>query len=475
MAECVRGLLAVGIRFLLWLRYRVDIQGADSLKDVKGALILPNHPGEMDPVMIMVLFWSRLRPHPLMVEDFYYMTGLHWLMKLVGAIPLPNMEGRMGSYKKLRMEHALDRVAECLEAGDNVLLYPSGRLMRDKVEDLRSTSAVYDLLQRRPNTPIVVVRTRGLLGSMYAWYMKQGRPDLGACLKQSLKYLLLNLGIFMPRRRVSVTVKAEAPDVLKGKDKMAVNQWLEGFYNEPGPEEPILVPYLFWKRSETLTLPDLQAKKETNHSLDDISQDVRDAVIRQIAEMAGKPEAEVQPTHHLARDLGLDSLDSGEVIGWLEEQYAVLDINVEDLQSVGDVMQAAAGAAVGEEHHIQPLQVPESWFDTGKTRPAITLPDPELTIQENFLQICDQAPELAALADETSGVLTYKRAKIGVLVLTEVIRKLEGRNIGVMLPASVGADLVIMASHVPGMLEHIFSSHGGYIAQHAKVSVFVVR
>lgn len=38
-----------------------------------------------------------------------------------------------------------------------------------------------------------------------------------------------------------------------------------------------------------------------------------------------------------------------------------------------------------------------------------------------------------------------------------------------------GADLVVVASHVPGFLEHIFASHGGYIAQHAKVSVFVVR
>lgn len=38
-----------------------------------------------------------------------------------------------------------------------------------------------------------------------------------------------------------------------------------------------------------------------------------------------------------------------------------------------------------------------------------------------------------------------------------------------------GIDLVIMASHKPGFFEHIFSSHGGYIAQHAKVSVFVVR
>lgn len=38
-----------------------------------------------------------------------------------------------------------------------------------------------------------------------------------------------------------------------------------------------------------------------------------------------------------------------------------------------------------------------------------------------------------------------------------------------------GADLVIVASHKPGLMEHIFSSHGGYLAQHAKVSVLVVR
>lgn len=39
----------------------------------------------------------------------------------------------------------------------------------------------------------------------------------------------------------------------------------------------------------------------------------------------------------------------------------------------------------------------------------------------------------------------------------------------------IGADLVVMASHQPGLMEHIFSSHGGYIASHAKISVFIVR
>ncbi|MEM7211740.1 MAG: universal stress protein [Pseudomonadota bacterium] len=37
------------------------------------------------------------------------------------------------------------------------------------------------------------------------------------------------------------------------------------------------------------------------------------------------------------------------------------------------------------------------------------------------------------------------------------------------------ADLIVMASHVPGMLEHVFASHAGYVASHAKCSVTVVR
>jgi len=37
------------------------------------------------------------------------------------------------------------------------------------------------------------------------------------------------------------------------------------------------------------------------------------------------------------------------------------------------------------------------------------------------------------------------------------------------------ADLIVMASHVPGLPEHIFASNAGVVASHAKTSVFVVR
>ncbi len=38
-----------------------------------------------------------------------------------------------------------------------------------------------------------------------------------------------------------------------------------------------------------------------------------------------------------------------------------------------------------------------------------------------------------------------------------------------------GADLVVMASHRPGWTEYLFNSHGGRLASHAPVSVFLVR
>lgn len=47
----------------------------------------------------------------------------------------------------------------------------------------------------------------------------------------------------------------------------------------------------------------------------------------------------------------------------------------------------------------------------------------------------------------------------------------------VLLSAVVesGADLVVMQSHVPGISDYLWGSHGGHLAAHAEISVFVVR
>ncbi|MEM8688605.1 MAG: universal stress protein [Pseudomonadota bacterium] len=39
----------------------------------------------------------------------------------------------------------------------------------------------------------------------------------------------------------------------------------------------------------------------------------------------------------------------------------------------------------------------------------------------------------------------------------------------------IGADLVVMASHVPSLVDYLWPSNGGKIAAHSKAAVFVVR
>lgn len=40
---------------------------------------------------------------------------------------------------------------------------------------------------------------------------------------------------------------------------------------------------------------------------------------------------------------------------------------------------------------------------------------------------------------------------------------------------TLNVDLIVMASHVPGLSEYVFASNAGYLASHAHISVFVVR
>lgn len=39
----------------------------------------------------------------------------------------------------------------------------------------------------------------------------------------------------------------------------------------------------------------------------------------------------------------------------------------------------------------------------------------------------------------------------------------------------IGADLVVMASHIPTLSDYVWPSHGGRLASHSKVSVFLIR
>ena len=39
----------------------------------------------------------------------------------------------------------------------------------------------------------------------------------------------------------------------------------------------------------------------------------------------------------------------------------------------------------------------------------------------------------------------------------------------------IDVDLVVMASHIPGFMDHLFHSKAGHLANHTDISVFIVR
>jgi nucleotide-binding universal stress UspA family protein len=84
----------------------------------------------------------------------------------------------------------------------------------------------------------------------------------------------------------------------------------------------------------------------------------------------------------------------------------------------------------------------------------------------------EYARQLAEYADEitiANGIIPETMIYEVPDPSVEVDRKL------LQVISDTGADLVIMATHQPGWVEYIVNSHGGRLASHAPVSVFVVR
>ena len=128
------------MRSLLSLRYDITLIGKEKLLQREGVLILPNHPGEIDPIIVFSHLRNPMQPHGMAVGDFYYMPVLRYLMQMMRVIPMPNMYGGIGSYKKYRVRKALQHATDCLNEGSNVLIYPSGHLMRSTREEVRAAS-----------------------------------------------------------------------------------------------------------------------------------------------------------------------------------------------------------------------------------------------------------------------------------------------------------------------------------------------
>ena len=102
-----------------------------------------------------------------------------------------------------------------------------------------------------------------------------------------------------------------------------------------------------------------------------------------------------------------------------------------------------------------------------------------------YVDVVDAVPTMSKrtegerVGDRLSTFATEQARRHGVKTTAEIaLRSDLHLNVGsdiVKTANETDCDLIIMASHVPGFKDHIFSSNAGYVASHASMSVYVVR
>jgi 1-acyl-sn-glycerol-3-phosphate acyltransferase/acyl carrier protein len=433
-------------RPLTWLRYRVEIDGLDKLRAVRGAaLVLPNHPGHIDPVLVMTHLGGEVPLRPLVVSFMYRPPHLNPLMRFIDALEVPDMVAHSASAREA-VEPLIDTVVAGLDRGGKFLIYPSGKLERNGLEQIGSTRAVPDILAKRPDTTVVLVRTVGVWGSMTTFAIDGKEPNLIVRFVQAIGILAANLLFFAPRRRIKITIEVFDKSKLPGLTREKLNPFIEEWYNRGLNTKPIFVPYHFLFGPRTFDYPPPPSAYEV--PLDKITPETKKAVFDLLEEKLKRPltDAEKAP-HTLLENLGLDSLDRMDIAQTIEQRFGFRSDMI--ATNVGELWGLAQGFVdVGAK---EPYKVAESWFapraDANEPY-AVTAPN----ILEGFVRQATAHPNEAAALDDLSGVVTYARMLTGARLMSKRFARLKGDAVGLMLPASVAADTVFMALLMAGKL-----------------------
>jgi acyl-CoA synthetase (AMP-forming)/AMP-acid ligase II/1-acyl-sn-glycerol-3-phosphate acyltransferase/acyl carrier protein len=444
MLRLLRFCLWLAARAVLALRYRVTVRGWEKLDGLSGPiLVLPNHPAYSDPPVVLTLLWRRLRPRPMMYASNFENPVLYPLMKLLNALEVPDTEKASRRARK-QAEEAVRKLVEGLKAGENFIMWPAGRVQRQGREVLGGARALSDILRASPDSAVLLVRTKGLWGSMFSYAQTGKAPSLLGNLFTAVGYLLANLFFFMPRRHVEITLEPlDRSQLPPGLDRRAVNQWFEDWYNRDYQTEPVYVPYHFLSRRRTFDWPKLGGGEGVD--LAKVRPEVRAEVNEMLTRKLRREltDADTQPDVTLD-SLGLDSLDRMDLNQRVEQRFGFHGDELPN--TVGEVYALAAGQA----RRSEPKPTPPLWFrppsDTG---PVTFLAD---TIPEAFVARALACRKDIAVSDDLAGVLTYERLLVGALTLSKRLAKLPGTNVGLLLPASAGCDMAFMALQLAGKL-----------------------
>jgi long-chain-fatty-acid--[acyl-carrier-protein] ligase len=442
----LRWVFWVLLKLALGARYRLRLHGAEQLRALKtSVLLMPNHPAYIDPFLIFATFWPRWKMRPLLYAGHFRGLIGRFVVRLFNGLEIPDLEVASAS-ARAQVEQAVAAISKGLKKGVNFSLWPAGHVERTGVEKIGAARAAAEILRQTPEANVLLIRTRGLRGSSWSYARTGKAPGFLDRILAGVGWIFANLFFFMPRRQVEMTLRLLKPSELPGLKRETLNPWLERWYNEDTdgqPETPTWVPYhfLFGRHSFDFPPPPREAKLD----LTQVQPQTREALVHLLSRHLERPlAAEEQRPETNLDSLGLDSLDRMELALLIERRFGVS--GDETPATVGQLLALAQGLA----QRKPPRPPPAGWFkQVSDDRPLMLLED---TIPAAFVERALQNPKDVIVADDLSGVLTYDRALVGALTLSQPLKRVEAPNVGVLLPATVACDVVLQALYLAGKL-----------------------
>ena len=159
----VRQLPELFLRFIVWVLvrvfYRLHVSGLENVPD-KGPVVLAcNHVTYVDALIL-----SAALARPIRFVMYYRFAELPlagWILKRARVIPIA---GRRENPELLRM--ALDEIADALEHGEAVCIFPEGTLTDDG--EMHEFRTGIERIVERTSAPVVPLGLRGLWGSLFS-------------------------------------------------------------------------------------------------------------------------------------------------------------------------------------------------------------------------------------------------------------------------------------------------------------------
>ena len=150
-------------RFLIWCLmrtlYRLRFRNLDRVPERGAAVLVCNHVSYVDALLILGVLRRPVRF--VMIRRIYELPLLNFIFRSVSAVPITPRKDDPETYRR-----AFESLAEALQGGELVCIFPEGHLTRDgKMHEFRP--GVLKLLGQAP-VPVIPMALRGLWGSLFS-------------------------------------------------------------------------------------------------------------------------------------------------------------------------------------------------------------------------------------------------------------------------------------------------------------------